>query len=378
MQLAFRHLIRAAGFAVLAGGLAAAQAQDKSPVVLGFVTPVTSSWGQDVIKGVDLATKMVNAAGGVNGRPVKVVTYDDQNKPEEGVAAVERLIARDNAKVIMGSFTSSGSMAQQAVTQREKKLHFVSFAQADSVRDASHPLAFFQNATVGMLLARYLEYVARDIKPRSVVVIANNSDYGQASADTVKKTWSKPTDPKVIGVERFDSKQADLSPQLTKIRGLNPDAVFVAADSGEAVANVLNQMRELKVTGTRLTVPGILSDSFLKIAGKSAEGLVNGDFYFHDDDNAANKAFVQAFRAEYKSNPSKLEMIGYESVDLAVQLLKKAGPDASGEVLAKTLREGTWQSPRGAMKFVPMGKAFQAEAGFTLLTVKDGKVAKLR
>lgn len=371
-----RRLICAAAASALAWPLLPLHAQDREPVVLGFVTPVSSSWGQDVMKGVNLAVKMVNAKGGVGQRPVKLVVYDDLAKPEEGVAAVERLITRDRAKIVMGSFTSSGSMAQQIVTERHGKLHFVSFAQADSVRDSSHGLAFFQNATVGMLLAKYLDFVAREVKPQKVVVLANMSDYGQASVETVKKQWSRPGSPQIVSVERFESKQPDLSPQLTKIRGMKPDAVFVAADSGEAVANALNQMRELKVPGVRLTVPGILSVSFLKIAGPSAENLVNGDFYFHDIDNAANRAFVQAFRAEYKHNPSKLEMIGFEAVDLAAQLLNKAGADASDEALAKALREGTWSSPRGTLKFVPMGKAWQADAGFTLVTVKDGKVVK--
>lgn len=373
-----RALVRLAAAAMLTGALVPGYSQDKSPVVLGFVTPVTSSWGKDVMRGVDLAVKQVNAAGGINQRPVKVITYDDLNKPEEGVAAVERLIARDNAKLILGSFSSSGSMAQQAVTERYKKVHVLSFPQADSVRDASHAMAFFMNATVGMTLTKYLEYAAKELKPRKVVIMADTSDYGQASADTVKRIWSKPQDPQVMAVERYDQKQADLSPQLTKIRSLAPDAVFIAGGSGEAVANVLTQMRELRVPGARLTVPGILSEGFLKVAGKSAEGLINGDFYFYDNDNPANKAFVQAFQTDYKYNPSKLEMIGFETVDLAVQLLKKAGPDATDEVLAKTLRETTWTTPRGTWKFVPMGKAYQAEAGFTLLTVKDGKVVKLR
>lgn len=376
MAISRRQLISATAASAVAWPLLPLHAQDMPPVVLGFVTPMSSSWGQDVMKGVDLAVKMVNASGGIGQRPVKVVSYDDLGKPEEGVAAVERLITRDKAKIIMGSFTSSGSMAQQTVTERHRKLHFVSFAQADDVRDASHGLAFFQNATVGMLLAKYLDFVATEIKPQRVVVLANMSDYGQASVDTIKQQWSSPGSPQVVSVERFESKQPDLSPQLTKIRGLRPAAVFVAADSGEAVANALSQMRELKVPGLRLTVPGILSESFLKIAGSSAENLVNGDFYFHDMDNATNRAFVQAFRAEYKYNPSKLEMIGFEAVDLAAQLLTKAGVSASDEALARALKEGTWASPRGTLSFVPMSKAFQAEAGFTLLTVKDGRVVR--
>lgn len=370
-----RRLAVVAALAALAAPVAA---QDKAPVVFGFVTPTTTSWGQDVMRGVDLAVKQINAAGGVQGHPVKMVVYDDMNKPEEGVAAFERLIVRDKAKVVMGSFTSAVSMAQQAVSERHKKLHIVSFAQADNVRDASHPLAFFLNATVGMNLDKYLEYVAAQIKPKKVVVLADSTDYGQASIDAMRKKWTKPTDPAVVGVERFEPSQSDLSPQITKVKSLKPDAVFIAANSGEAVSNVLTQMRELGVPGVRLTVPGILSESFIKLAGKSAEGLVNGDFYFYGQDNQENRAFVEAFRAEYKYNPSKLEMIGYESVKLSAAVLQKMGVDADDATLAKALRENNWSSPRGNLKFVPMGKAWQAEATFTLLTVKDGKVVVLR
>jgi branched-chain amino acid transport system substrate-binding protein len=354
-----------------------AYAQEKAPIVFGFVTPTTTSWGSDVMKGVNLAVKQINVAGGVQGHPIKLVVYDDMNKPEEGVASFERLIVRDKAKMLMGSFTSAVSMAEQSVTERYKKLHIVSFAQADSVRDASHPLAFFLNATVGMNLSKYLEYVSVQIKPKRVVVLADSTDYGQSSVDAIRKAWSKPSDPQVVGVERFEPSQSDLSPQITKIKSEKPDAVFIAANSGEAVSNVLTQLHELGVNATRLTVPGILSDSFIKLAGKSAEGLVNGDFYFYEQDNPQNRVFAKAFRAQYNYDPSKLEMIGYESVQLGAMLLDKAGLDADDETLAKTLRENVWQTPRGSLKFVKMGKAWQGEAAFTLITVKDGKMVAM-
>jgi branched-chain amino acid transport system substrate-binding protein len=369
--------LRAARVAALAA-TAPATAQDKAPVVFGFVTPTTTSWGQDVMRGVNLAVKQINATGGIQGHPVKLVVYDDMNKPEEGVAAFERLIVRDKAKIVTGSFTSATSMAQQAVTERHKKLHIVSFAQADNVRDASHPLAFFLNATNGMNLRRYLEYIGTQVKPKRVVILADTTDYGQSAIDAVRKDWSRPTDPQVISVERFDPAQSDLSPQVTKVKSAKPDAVFIAGNSGEAVANVLSQLRELGVPGIRLTVPGILSESFIKLAGKSAEGLINGDFYFYDQANPENEAFVKAFRADYSYNPSKLEMIGYESIQLPALLLRKTGIDADDATLAKVLRENAWPTPRGSLKFVPMGKAWQADASFTLLTVKDGKVAVLR
>ncbi len=89
MKASRRDLLHMATAAVLTGGLVPAYAQEKQPIVLGCVMPVSSSWGQDVMKGVDLAVKTANAAGGVHQRPIKVITYDDQSKPEEGVAAVD-------------------------------------------------------------------------------------------------------------------------------------------------------------------------------------------------------------------------------------------------------------------------------------------------
>lgn len=356
-----------------------AHANDKTPVTFGFVTPTSTSWGEDVMRGVDLAVKEINASGGIDGHPVKIVTYDDQNKPEEGASAVERLITRDKVKIVMGSFTSSSSMAQQAVTKRYGKLHIVSFAQADSVRDASHPLAFFLNATVGMNMSAYLKYVAKKFDPKRLVVFADQSDYGESSIAAVKSNYGKPGDPELVGVERFDGKQMDLSPQLTKIRGLKPDAVLIAADSGEKVSNALTQMHQLGVPGMRLTVPGILSESFVKLTGAAGEGMINGDFYYFKQDNPTNLAFVKNFRAAYKYAPSKLELIGYESVELGAQVVRKAGVDADDEAMAKVLRDTTWTTPRGDWTFVPMGKAYQAAINnFTLLTVKNGEIVPVK
>ncbi len=379
-QLILHRVIKlCVAIVTLALGVPIAFAQDKTPVVLGFVTPITSTWGVDVMRGANLAMKQVTASGGVLGHPVKLVAYDDQMKPEEGVAAVERLITRDKAKIIMGSFASSVTMAEQAVTKRYNKLLIASFAQAEDVRNASYPMAFFLNSTLNMGMTSYLKYIASHLKPQRVVVIADSSDYGQAAIDAIKKNWSTQGDPKIVGIERFELGQGDLSPQITRIKSLHPDAIFIAAGSGEGLSNVLTQLNDLGVQGKRLGMPGgTLSESFLKLAGKAAEGLMGSDLYFYGEDSPQNIAFVKAFKDEYKYNPNLLEMIGYESIMLSVQLLQKTGLNTSDATMAQVLRENVWNSPRGTLKFVPMGKAYQAEAQFQIETVKDGKAVLVR
>ncbi|HSV45718.1 MAG TPA: ABC transporter substrate-binding protein, partial [Ramlibacter sp.] len=126
-RLVTRRKAAAGIAAVVAAGmtpLARAQAA-KEPVLVGVAVPTTMSFGQQNIRGIDLAVKQVNAAGGVwGGRPLKTVVYDDQNKPEEGVSAVERLITRDKVVALIGSVGTAVTAAQLTVTRRYRKVHF--------------------------------------------------------------------------------------------------------------------------------------------------------------------------------------------------------------------------------------------------------------
>lgn len=361
----------ALGLALYSG--AAAYAQES--VKIGVGMPITSNFGQQSQAGINLAVKEINDAGGIlGGRPIEVIEYDDQSKAEESAAVFERLITRDQVKVVIGPIPTLTTGAALAVTKRYGVVHFPHVAKSTSLREQGYANAFFMNSTVDMDAEKYNAFIATELKPKTVVILAEVSDYGDAAIKILTDDWSVAGSPEITGTERFDAKDNDFSPVLTKIKGSNPEGVYIVASATETFATILRQMDELGITARKLPAPGIVTAGVIDLAGDSSEGLLFGDFYSAETDTPENKAFVEKFMAANNYTPGKIELTAYESVLIAAKALDKAGADADYDAIGNVIRETEWTTPRGTWKFQKLGESYQAPAGFVLLGVEGGKV----
>ncbi len=196
------------------------RAEDKEPVRIGSVALMSSAYTQQGIRGMDLAIKEINAAGGVlGGHPIELIKYDDQNKPEEAAAAAERLISRDKAKVVLGSLTTTATAALSSVAKRRNAVLIGWSAKSESLREGGTPLQFFLNSTVSQDTAKYSEFIV-GLGLKSIAIIAEQSDYGQSAINSLTAHWKdNPAAPKIVAIERFDPRDTDFSPILTKVKG---------------------------------------------------------------------------------------------------------------------------------------------------------------
>ena len=352
------------------------RAEDKEPVRIGSVALMSSAYTQQGIRGMDLAVKEINAAGGVlGGHPIELVKYDDQNKPEEAAAAAERLISRDKAKVVLGSLTTTATAALSSVAKRRNAVLVGWSAKSETLRENGTPLQFFLNSTVGQDTAKYSDFIV-GLGLKRVAIIAEQSDYGQSAINSITALWKdNPKAPEVVAIERFDPRDTDFSPILTKVKGAQPDALYIAPGGAvETFANILKQRRQLGVQGLVLPAPGAMTGSLIGLAGEATDGLVFGDFYSNGSELPQSVEFVQRFQKEYGYAPEKMELLGYEAVQTAAKGIAAAGPDASPKDIATAITGIEMESARGTWRFDKLGASYQAPAGFALLTVKDGKI----
>lgn len=350
-------------------------AQAQESVKIGAGLPLSSTFGEQSKAGIDLAVKEINDAGGIlGGRPIEIVSYDDQNKAEEAAAVFERLITRDQVKVLIGPVPTLTTGAALAVTKRYGVVHFPHVAKSTSLREQGYENAFFMNSTVEMDASNFNKYIADEIKPKTVSILAEVSDYGDAAIGILTNDFSADGSPEIIGTERFDAKDNDFSPVLTKLKGANADGIYIVASSNETFATILRQMDELGIRAVKLPAPGIVTAGVIELAGPSADGIDFGDFYSHEMDTPENAAFVEKFREAYDYDPGKIELTAYESVIIAAKAMDMAGADADYDAIGKAVRENEWTTPRGTWKFEKLGQSYQAPAGFVLMTIKDGNV----
>lgn len=370
-----RQALVSSGSVMLVPGAAETAWAATDPVKIGSVMPVSMTFSEQSRRGMELKVKELNAAGGIlGGRKIELITYDDQNKPEEAAAATERLISRDKVSVILGSITTPGTAAVLAVTKRYRKMHISASAKSETLRENGHANAFFTNTTVSQDATKYNEFIANDLKLKRVAMLAELTDYGEGAIAQLKKSWSTPGSPQIVTIERINPKDTDHAAMLTKVKAMNPDGLYICLVGADIFANLLRQIDELGVPGTKLPGPGVMALPVVKAAGRSVEGVIFGDFYANNLANPENKAFVAAFSTAYGYPPEKMELLGYEAVEVAAGAVAAAGPNGGNNEIAAATRDGEWDTPRGKWRFAKYGASFQAPASFVLLTVKNGEI----
>jgi branched-chain amino acid transport system substrate-binding protein len=223
---------------------APASREEADVIVIGALAPLTQSgvWerGLAMQAGLAIAVETLNAAGGVNGKPVQLVTYDTGGHPERGALYAERLITQDCAIGLVGGFNDDVSRAVKAVTEQYGVPFLIIEASADDLT-ADQPRAVFRVAPTASMSAQMSARWLAEVDDfnadgnRTVVLIAENSPAGEVSV--ANATQWLPTTEFDLEVLRVDTPSTDYSPQIARIVAMEaePDVVFLAVGADASV-----------------------------------------------------------------------------------------------------------------------------------------------
>ncbi len=364
MRSALSSFVLGLGLAVSLAAGASAQAQD---VKVGVIYPIKTILGQQGRKGAELAAEMLNASGGVNnGQQLKLVVYDDNYQPADGVAAARKLLSEDKVSIIVGAINASVSLGIMQVAQQSNALFLAASTKAPQITE--YDRAFRFNPLVATDGEVFNQYLKDKIKPQRVAVVVENGDYGRSIIANMKSAFGST----VVATELYEIlKQTDFSTLASRVKAANPDVVCIAMSAPEQGGNLMRTLREAGVTARRCILPGSVSPALVQVAGPAAEGAFTVDIWAPTMTGETNKKFVAAYQAKYHEGPSKLDFLGFESMWVLGQAMRKAGTATDTAKLAATIRQGTWDSPRGAIRF-PANQATSDK--WVTLIVKDGKI----
>jgi branched-chain amino acid transport system substrate-binding protein len=356
-------------FAALAlSGLASTLAQPApAPVTVGVVYPIKTMLGQQGRRGAELAAEMLNAGGGVlKGAPLKLVVYDDNYTPADGVAAARKLASEDKVSVIVGSINTAVSLGINQVAQQNDMMFLAAVTKAPAITE--YDRAFRFNPLVATDGEVFNAYLKDKVKPQRIAVVVENGDYGRSIITNMKAAFGGA----VVATELFEIlKQSDFSTLASRVKTANPDVVCFGWSAPEQGGNLLRALQEAGVTAKRCIFPGSITPALLQVAGPAAEGAFTVDIWAPTMPGDTNKKFVAAYQAKYNEVPGKVDFLGFESMWILGQAIRKAGTVTDTAKLAATLRAGTWDSPRGPVKF-PSGQATSEK--WVTLVVKGGKI----
>lgn len=301
-----------------------------------------ATYGQSSVEGIELAVKQINDAGGVDGKKIALVKYDNKSEPSEATTLANKLIDQDKVVAILGPATSGSFKSQIPVAEKNKVPVASGSATDDDVTvDASgvKEYAFricFTDTYQGTGMANYA--LSNLSKKKAVVIMDSSSDYGKGLAENFTKTFEAGGG-SIVAKESYVSKDTDFNAILTSIKGEDFDVIFIAGYYQEA-GLIIKQARDQGIDATILGADGFDSPDLVKLAGADALN----DIYFSNHYSSLDKdplvvKFIEDFQAEYGREPDAFNALGYDLAKFVVDGIERAGKvdrEALKDALAAT------------------------------------------
>jgi len=291
----------------------------------GTITGPNALAGEMLEKGGQLAVKEINAAGGINGRPLKLVVYDDKSSPEGALKAVTRLVDVDKVIAIAASNSSPNILATTQISEEAKVLQ-VGAGTSPAYTNAGFKYLFRGTANGSLPNAAAVEAML-EMGVKTVGILSVAAENGKSGVASFKALWGDKIE--VLAEEVYQTTDTDYTGQIAKILNTNPDGILIYGMTNES-ALAIKQFRRNGYEGFIYGPEALGVPALLDVAGDAANNVIFGSgavvpATVEDASNPVEKAMLTAFVAEYGSLPvSDVVYRGYDSVKLIAEALKNA------------------------------------------------------
>jgi len=309
-------------------GLLAVSAPAAEPVKIGFFAPITgpaAADGASARHAVELATKEINEAGGIKGRKIELVIYDDRLNPQEAVAVANKLIEKDQVVgVVSGSY--SGPTRVTAPIFAKAGIPMVAgYAVHPDVTKAGD--SNFRNGLLGVVEgAAAAELAVKSFKAKRIAILSMDNDYGRELGAGFKQRAER-LGATIISYQSYKFPgEREFRPFLTRVKEANPDLLFACGYYNEG-ALVTRQAKELGLNVQIVGTEGMDSPKFLELAGPAAEGLVIVTTLNRDDPRAHVQQFLRAYRQAYNIDADMVGASSYDALRILAAAIERVGTD---------------------------------------------------
>lgn len=333
-----RKLLPLLAALAIAGGCTkkpADQAAGAAPaeILVGEYASMTgpiATFGQSSHKGSAMAIEEINAAGGVLGKKIRLLTEDDQSKPEEARTAALKLIRQDNVVALLGEIASSNSLAAAPAAQAAKVPMISPGSTNPKVTEVGDYIfrVCFIDPFQGAVMAKF---AAETLKAKKVAMLVDvKSDYSVGLAKFFEEAFTK-SGGQIVVRQDYSAGDIEFSAQLTDIKGRNPDAIFLPGYYTEA-GLIIKKARELGIQAPFLGGDGWDSPRTTEIGGDAVNGSYFSNHYAAENTDPAVQTFVKNFHAKYGEEPDAMAALGYDAAKLLADAMTRAGTTESAKL----------------------------------------------
>ena len=302
-----------------------ASAQAADPVRIGVALSQTGNLADSAapyFKGLDLWREQANARGGLAGRPIEFVVYDDRSDPATAARLYEKLITDDKVDLVISSLGSATAATGSAVAEKHKMVMINGGGAAEAIQQRGFKYVFQTAARISSYADGVLPMIDK-YKIKSIALVSR--DYA-AARDISKaiKEQIKGKDVKIVMDEYFPAGTADFSSQIAKGQQLQPDLWIGLLYPSEAIETV-RQFHSMNYMPKFFIANGVSQDDFIKSAGKDAEYALGMSLFEPSLPSEGNKEFVKTYRDKYNSDPGYYSAFGFVAGTVLEAAVKKAG-----------------------------------------------------
>ena len=334
------------------------------------LTGKEATFGQSSHKGIVMAFEEINAAGGVLGKKLELLSEDNQTKPGESATVAKKLVTRDKVVALIGE-VSSGRSLEAAPIAQGAKIPMISPAATNPKVTETGNYVFrvcFIDPFQGTVMAKFAQ---TELKAKKVAIISSVSNaYSVGLAKFFRETFTK--DGGSVAVEqKYSEGDKDFRAQLTAVKAAGVDGVFVPGYYTES-ALIVRQARDLGITVPVFGGDGWESDKLLEIGGDALNGCYYSTHFSPENKDANVAKFVQKFKARWNNEtPDAFAALGYDSGLVLADAIKRAGT-TDGPKLRDAIA-ATKNFP-GASGVTTIDSARNATKGATIIAIRNGKL----
>lgn len=367
--------IAAVATGLLASGLASAQ-----NIKVGSFLSVTGAaafLGEPELKTLQMYVEKVNAEGGVLGRKLELVSYDDGSEAAKSNAFAKRLIEEDKVDVILGGTTTGSTMSVIPLVEKAG-VPFISFAAGVGIIEPTRKWVFKVPHTDRMAA----EKVLNDMKAhgfKKFALLSETTGFGQSGRKEVQAAATR-LGMQIVADETYGPKDTDMTAQLTKIKN-NPgvQALFVFG-LGQGPAIVTKNVQQLGIKLPHYQSHGVASEEYIKLAGPAAEGvrlpaaalLVANKLPANDVQKRVVTDYAKAYSDRYKAEVSTFGGHAYDALMIYVNAVKKVNSTDKEKVRAAIQQTRNYVGTGGVVNMTPTDHMGLDLSAFRLIEIRKG------
>jgi branched-chain amino acid transport system substrate-binding protein len=287
------------------------------------LTGKEAAFGQSSHMGTALAVDDLNAAGGMLGNQIQLITEDDESQAGQPSTDVRKLVSDDGVVAVLGEVASSRSLEAAPVCQ-QNQIPMISPSSTNpkvtQVGDYIFRVCFI-DPFQGTVMANF---ATKTLHLKTAAVLTDvTSDYSEGLAKFFKDSFTA-NGGTIVAEQNYSGGDKDFSAQLTALKAANPDAIFIPGYYTE-VGLIALQARQLGITVPLFGGDGWDGKPLISIGGQALEGTYFSDHFSPYDTNILVQSFVKEFEAKYNSTPDAMAALGYDSAMILGDAVKRAG-----------------------------------------------------